>query len=97
MKKLKEIQALNILSAHDNIIKLIEALYDEPSGIIYLTQENLLLFSSSWTWICTNVWKIKKILWPIKRLNSICFKYSELSNLCIAKEFFTETSNLKIF
>jgi serine/threonine protein kinase len=33
VKKLKEIQALNILSSHENIIKMIEALYDEPSGI----------------------------------------------------------------
>lgn len=28
VKKLKEIQALNILSTHENIIKMIEALYD---------------------------------------------------------------------
>lgn len=33
IKKLKEIQALNILSGHENIIKLIEVLYDEPTGI----------------------------------------------------------------
>ena len=32
VQKLKEIQALNILSSNENIIKLIEALYDEPSG-----------------------------------------------------------------
>ncbi len=32
MKKLKEIQALNILAGHENVIKMIEALYDEPSG-----------------------------------------------------------------
>jgi hypothetical protein len=32
VKKLKEIQALNILSPHENIIKMVEALYDEPSG-----------------------------------------------------------------
>jgi renal tumor antigen len=31
VKKLKEIQALHFLP-HDNIIKLNEALYDEPSG-----------------------------------------------------------------
>ena len=36
VKKLKEIQALNILSSHENIIKLNEALYDEPSGITSL-------------------------------------------------------------
>ena len=28
VQKLKEIQALNILSKHENIIKMIEALYD---------------------------------------------------------------------
>lgn len=33
IKKLKEIQALNILSNHENIIKLIEVLFDEPTGI----------------------------------------------------------------
>jgi len=32
IKKLKEIQALNILSNHENIIKLIEVLFDEPTG-----------------------------------------------------------------
>ncbi len=37
VKKLKEIQALNILSNHDNIIKLIEVLFDEPSGTDVLT------------------------------------------------------------
>lgn len=46
MKKLKEIQALNILSTNDNIIKLIEALYDEPSGNVPLIQGSLLLFSN---------------------------------------------------
>ena len=49
VKKLKEIQALNIMSGHDNIIKLIEALYDEPSGIASFTQENWHWFSNSWT------------------------------------------------
>lgn len=34
IKKLKEIQALNILSNHENIIKLIEVLFDEPTGIV---------------------------------------------------------------
>lgn len=38
VKKLKEIQALNILSPHENIIKMIEALYDEPSGTWLPTQ-----------------------------------------------------------
>lgn len=37
VKKLKEIQALNILSNHDNIIKLIEVLFDEPSGTDVVT------------------------------------------------------------
>lgn len=46
VKKLKEIQALNILSSHDNIIKLIEALYDEPSGMNVLTQASWHWFSS---------------------------------------------------
>ena len=36
VKKLKEIQALNILSPHENIIKMIEALYDEPSGTCWV-------------------------------------------------------------
>lgn len=40
VKKLKEIQALNILSSHENIIKMIEALYDEPSGMSIIMQEN---------------------------------------------------------
>ena len=40
VKKLKEIQALNILSSHENIIKLNEALYDEPSGKFALMKEN---------------------------------------------------------
>lgn len=39
VKKLKEIQALNILSSHENIIKMIEALYDEPSGKLALVFE----------------------------------------------------------
>lgn len=53
VKKLKEIQALNILSSHENIIKMIEALYDEPSGISYLMQENWHSSFNSWTWIYT--------------------------------------------
>ena len=48
VKKLKEIQALNILSSHENIIKLIEALYDEPSGSNLLMQENLHQCSNLW-------------------------------------------------
>jgi renal tumor antigen len=32
VRKLKEIQALNLLMPHEHIIKLIEVLYDEPSG-----------------------------------------------------------------
>ena len=40
VKKLKEIQALNILSSHENIIKMIEALYDEPSGTPFFIQVN---------------------------------------------------------
>jgi renal tumor antigen len=32
VKKLKEIQALKLLSPHEHIIKLIEVLYDEPTG-----------------------------------------------------------------
>ena len=46
VKKLKEIQALNIMSGHENIIKLIEALYDEPSGIVEITQGNQRWFSN---------------------------------------------------
>jgi len=33
VKKLKEIQALKLLTPHEHIIKLIEVLYDEPTGI----------------------------------------------------------------
>ena len=40
VKKLKEIQALNILSSYENIIKLIEVLYDEPSGTHLIIQAN---------------------------------------------------------
>lgn len=36
VKKLTEIQALKILSPHENIIKLIEVLYDEPTGKLAL-------------------------------------------------------------
>ena len=32
VKKLKEIQALKLLTPHEHIIKLIEVLYDEPTG-----------------------------------------------------------------
>jgi renal tumor antigen len=32
VKKLKEIRALRHLSPHEHIIKLIEVLYDEPTG-----------------------------------------------------------------
>jgi renal tumor antigen len=39
VRKLKEIQALNILSSHCNIITMIEALYDEPSGKLALVFE----------------------------------------------------------
>ena len=39
IKKLKEIQALNILSNHEGIIKLIEVLYDEPTGKLALVFE----------------------------------------------------------
>jgi len=35
----REIQALRKLSPHDNIIKLIEALYDEPTGRLALVFE----------------------------------------------------------
>jgi renal tumor antigen len=35
VKKLKEIQALKLLTPHENIIKLIEVLYDEPTGRTY--------------------------------------------------------------
>ncbi len=36
VKKLPEIQALKILSPHENIIKLIEVLYDEATGKLAL-------------------------------------------------------------
>ena len=49
VKKLKEIQALNILSPHENIIKMIEALYDEPSGTQPLIQANSHSSSNLWT------------------------------------------------
>lgn len=39
VKKLTEIQALKILSPHENIIKLIEVLYDEPTGKLALVFE----------------------------------------------------------
>ncbi|KAM3129476.1 hypothetical protein pb186bvf_018380 [Paramecium bursaria] len=39
VNKLKEIQALKKLQAHDNIIKLIEVLYDEPTGRLALVFE----------------------------------------------------------
>ena len=42
VKKLKEIQALKLLTPHEHIIKLIEVLYDEPTGNLPLTQENSL-------------------------------------------------------
>lgn len=45
VKKLTEIQALKHLSPHDNIIKLIEVLYDEPTGklalVFELMEENM--------------------------------------------------------
>lgn len=39
IKKLPEIQALKLLSPHDHIIKLIEVLYDEPTGKLALVFE----------------------------------------------------------
>jgi renal tumor antigen len=39
VKKLTEIQALKILSHHENIVKLIEVLYDEPLGKLALVFE----------------------------------------------------------
>lgn len=35
VKKLKEIQAVKLLTPNQHIIKLIEVLYDEPTGIGY--------------------------------------------------------------
>lgn len=32
VRNLKEIQALTFLSHHENVVKLIEVLYDEPTG-----------------------------------------------------------------
>jgi hypothetical protein len=55
VKKLKEIQALKLLTPHEHIIKLIEVLYDEPTGISIFIQENLHLFSNLWSRISTNV------------------------------------------
>jgi renal tumor antigen len=46
VKKLKEIQALKLLTPHEHIIKLIEVLYDEPTGICRNIQAN-------WPW-CSN-------------------------------------------
>ena len=39
VKRLKEIQALNMLMPHNYIINLIEVLYDEPSGKLALVFE----------------------------------------------------------
>jgi renal tumor antigen len=39
VKKLPEIQALKLLSPHENIIKLIEVLYDEGTGKLALVFE----------------------------------------------------------
>ena len=38
--KLKEIQALKILSSNKNIIKLLEVLFDQPTGKTFVKQEN---------------------------------------------------------
>ena len=43
VKKLKEIQALKLLSPHEHIIKLIEVLYDEPTGTSCLHSGKLAL------------------------------------------------------
>jgi renal tumor antigen len=34
VRRLKEIQALTVFSHHENIVRLIEVLFDEPTGII---------------------------------------------------------------
>ena len=38
VRRLKEIQALTALAHHDNIIKLIEVLFDEPTGTAVVMQ-----------------------------------------------------------
>ena len=56
VKKLKEIQALKLLSPHDHIIKLIEVLYDEPTGTHPCRQASWRWCSNSWNRTCTNAW-----------------------------------------
>jgi serine/threonine protein kinase len=48
VKKLKEIQALKLLTPHEHIIKLIEVLYDEPTGTPTSTQASSPSFLSLW-------------------------------------------------
>jgi serine/threonine protein kinase len=56
VKKLKEIQALKLLTPHEHIIKLIEVLYDEPTGTSPPTQANSPSSSNSWSRISTSAW-----------------------------------------
>jgi len=39
VKKLREIQGLKLVSSHPNIIKLLEVLFDEPTGRLALVFE----------------------------------------------------------
>ena len=43
VRKLKEIQALKLLQPYDHIVKLIEILYDEPTGTFEITLGKLAL------------------------------------------------------
>lgn len=48
VRRLKEIQALTALAHHENIVKLIEVLFDEPTGVHALMQASWLSSSNSW-------------------------------------------------
>jgi hypothetical protein len=41
VRRLKEIQALTLLSHNENIIKLIEVLFDEPTGTPKMTDRKI--------------------------------------------------------